>query len=40
MYEWDLGFRLSLLGSHYISTNLIIRVSSSLFLKTSWKHPC
>ena len=22
MYEWDLGFRLSLLGSHYISTNL------------------
>ena len=23
MYEWDLGFRLSLLGSHYISTNLI-----------------
>ena len=24
MYEWDLGFRLSLLGSHYISTNLIM----------------
>ena len=23
MYGWDLGFRLSLLGSHYVSTNLI-----------------
>ena len=27
-------------GYYTINSSLIIRVSSSLFLKTSWKHPC
>jgi len=25
---------------YYVNSGTVTRVSSSLFLKTSWKHPC